>query len=678
MALTERLALLVSLDAQGAVRGLEQVGKAADRNLGKAESKLDKTAQRFKKAGTAMMAGSGLVAAGLYKAGQSAAELEQAVGGTEAVFKDASGYIDKYAKSAATNMGLSETAFRTATTRIGGQLKGVGFDIDTAAEKSVQLTGIAADLAATFGGTTAEAVDALGAAFRGEADPAERFNLRLNQNTVNAKAVEMGLAATTSKVDAHAKAQATLALILEQSADAQGQFARETNTASGQMAIANAQLENAKASLGQAVAPILADVAGAAADLAGGFTKANEASGGFLSQLAAYGTIGVGALGGISFATGKLIEMRSVLAKMGPAVSGLAGVAGIAGLGIAIGKMGDAAQEARTSVAKLSTMVSEELAESFQSAKAGYEALGQDGLEPFQNLADESIVTAQRLRDELASQGEDVSELDAILQGAASSQAAMTAEQEEAQAAVDGLTTSVQEQTASLEELLEATLAQFDANLAYRGSLDDTEDALAGLIELEKAGKAGSEEYERAVLSAEGALLAQAEAAVRMADEQAKANGSTLEAGDRTRIYRDELERLRGKTAPGSPLRAALDGYIGTLNSIPGSVTTDINVRVGAALEAVGRVSSRIASLGGIFGGPRAGGGPVSAGKTYLVGERGPELVTMGSSGHVTPNHMLPSGGNHYSITVNALDPRSAAQAVQDAIVQITRRGVAA
>jgi hypothetical protein len=47
----------------------------------------------------------------------------------------------------------------------------------------------------------------------------------------------------------------------------------------------------------------------------------------------------------------------------------------------------------------------------------------------------------------------------------------------------------------------------------------------------------------------------------------------------------------------------------------------------------------------------RATGGPVSAGETYLVGERGPELVTMGGDGHVTPNHAL--GGSTYNINVH-------------------------
>jgi hypothetical protein len=48
----------------------------------------------------------------------------------------------------------------------------------------------------------------------------------------------------------------------------------------------------------------------------------------------------------------------------------------------------------------------------------------------------------------------------------------------------------------------------------------------------------------------------------------------------------------------------------------------------------------------------------VQAGQTYLVGEEGPEVLTMGySGGHVTPNHAL--GGDVY-ITQNIhVDARS-------------------
>lgn len=48
------------------------------------------------------------------------------------------------------------------------------------------------------------------------------------------------------------------------------------------------------------------------------------------------------------------------------------------------------------------------------------------------------------------------------------------------------------------------------------------------------------------------------------------------------------------------------------------------------------------------FGGARAGGGPVSAGRAYLVGERGPEIMVPGSSGTILAN-----GAGGGGITIN-------------------------
>lgn len=186
---------------------------------------------------------------------QAFSSLEQSVGGTEAVFGDASGAIDDFAEGSAQAIGLAESDFRTATTLIGGQLKRMTGDVDFAAERSVELTKVAADLAATYGGTTKQAVEALSSAFRGEADPAERFNLDLKIGKVNAKALELGLASATGAIDDQARAQAILALISEQSADAQGQFGREAETAAGKQQRLQAELENTKAAIGEGLMP---------------------------------------------------------------------------------------------------------------------------------------------------------------------------------------------------------------------------------------------------------------------------------------------------------------------------------------------------------------------------------------------------------------------------------------
>lgn len=55
------------------------------------------------------------------------------------------------------------------------------------------------------------------------------------------------------------------------------------------------------------------------------------------------------------------------------------------------------------------------------------------------------------------------------------------------------------------------------------------------------------------------------------------------------------------------------------------------------------------------FGGARADGGPVSPGKTFLVGERGPEFFTPSRSGHIVP---MGAGGGAVSYTIS-IDSRS-------------------
>jgi hypothetical protein len=82
---------------------------------------------------------------------------------------------------------------------------------------------------------------------------------------------------------------------------------------------------------------------------------------------------------------------------------------------------------------------------------------------------------------------------------------------------------------------------------------------------------------------------------------------------------------------------------------------------VGSAIRSIGGVtsSSSTPANSNKFGGPRAKGGPVKKGQTYLTGEKGIELFTPGADGHITPNHQLaaaaPSGGStiHAPITIH-------------------------
>jgi len=83
-------------------------------------------------------------------------------------------------------------------------------------------------------------------------------------------------------------------------------------------------------------------------------------------------------------------------------------------------------------------------------------------------------------------------------------------------------------------------------------------------------------------------------------------------------------------------------------------ITENLFGKGGSGGGLFGNVLSSFGQLLGL-GGARAGGGPVSGGGTYLVGERGPELFTPQQSGQIIPNHALAGAGGVRSmqITIN-------------------------
>lgn len=78
-------------------------------------------------------------------------------------------------------------------------------------------------------------------------------------------------------------------------------------------------------------------------------------------------------------------------------------------------------------------------------------------------------------------------------------------------------------------------------------------------------------------------------------------------------------------------------------------VTEPLGNALTSAFSGVGNGAESF--LAGIFGGFRADGGPVTGGKAYWVGERGPEIFRPKTAGAIVPNHQL--GGQSISVVNN-------------------------
>ena len=704
MAFTEALRLVIDADASGAVAGINQVGRTAERELGRSQANMDRWGSRLTTLGAGLISFGAVAAYGLNQAAQSAGQLEQAVGGTEAVFDDASGVIDRYARSAAENAGLSETAFRTATTQIGGNLKRLGLDVDEAADRSVELTQVAADLAATYGGTTAEAVTALGAAFRGEADPAERFNLDLKVSKVNAEAVALGLATSTSAVSDHARAQALLSLIMKQSADAQGQFGRESDTLAGRQQILAAQFENLKADIGEGVIPAMQQLFNVAQTGINAFSGLNDATGGAVGKIATVATVAALGVGGLSLLVGQAIKMRQNFSDAISAVSGLtdrvgglkaaagiaAGVAGLAGLVIAIDQIEKAAERAEVEkLTKAFLATGDASGLLTEGLENNYNDLKRFGM-AFAELAATNEEGARRLVDALEESGASADLVGALrfqLEQTSRANQQSAADAEVNAAAVEGqgdayseTAGDIGEATSALQDYQDKLAAAFDplfgmidAQNGLRDSQSAVAEAQAALNEALASGDAtaiaeAQRAYDDALTGSSQALVEAQSAQAVLNDAIARGDVSLEQAQDALYTWAinagftgEQALIMAGQLGTATSAAqtldaqnptvsiAAEDGATPTIRSVEGAVsaldgrTANVSVRVTATGQAaIDLINQKLLS------GERAHGGPVSAGRLYEVAEQGrAELLEMGGRSYLIPGSdgtVVPAG----------------------------------
>lgn len=116
-------------------------------------------------------------------------------------------------------------------------------------------------------------------------------------------------------------------------------------------------------------------------------------------------------------------------------------------------------------------------------------------------------------------------------------------------------------------------------------------------------------------------------------------------------------------------------GGLGMLGGLLSKITGLFSGGGGAASKIFGFLGSLAGSFGGLI--PHADGGSVSPGSAYLVGERGPEILT-GASGNITSNvasrRMLGgSAGNtlYYNIDARGTDPVLTEQRTKAALIAV-------
>ena len=241
------------------------------KGLGSAEKQLGGFGQKlgnFAKAGALAFAAIGAAAGALaIKIGKeaigAASDLSEEISKAGVVFGDGAEQINEWASTAATAFGQSRIQATAAASTFAIFGKSAGLTGEELVDFSKGFTELASDLASFNNTDPEDAIQALGAALRGEAEPIRRYGILLDDATLRQKALELGIVETTKQaLTPQQRVLAAQAAILSQVGDATGDFARTSDGLANSQRILKANLEDVKTTIGAALLPVAQEFSG--------------------------------------------------------------------------------------------------------------------------------------------------------------------------------------------------------------------------------------------------------------------------------------------------------------------------------------------------------------------------------------------------------------------------------
>lgn len=246
-------------DIGDATTGIGKMAKSFSGLTGQLEkgvgSALKNLIPSFRTMAIAGTAAAGAVAAASFKLVQQASNLEESQSKVNTVFKNSAFIVDNFAKTSAASFGITKQAALEAAGTFGNLIQAFGIGEGQAANMSVTLVSLAADLASFNNTPIEEAIMALRSGLSGEAEPLKRFGVAINDVRLKQEALNMGLYDGKGALDITAKTQAAYALILKDTNLAQGDFSRTSEGFANQMRILQASLSDAATEVGLVLLP---------------------------------------------------------------------------------------------------------------------------------------------------------------------------------------------------------------------------------------------------------------------------------------------------------------------------------------------------------------------------------------------------------------------------------------
>ena len=253
------LKLSILADVDELKKSLNVGSKDVDGFAGKIGDFSKKAALAF--AAAAAAAGAMAIKIGV-DAVKAASDLGETISKVNVLFGETAKDIEKFASGAATSLGQTKQQALDAAATFATFGRSAGLSGKDLSKFSIDFVKLSSDLASFNNTSPEQAINAIGSALRGEAEPLRAYGVLLDDASLKQAALSLGIINTTKEaLTPQQKVLAAQALIYQQTGAAQGDFARTSDGLANQTRILTAQLENAKVTIGEALLPIVLELA---------------------------------------------------------------------------------------------------------------------------------------------------------------------------------------------------------------------------------------------------------------------------------------------------------------------------------------------------------------------------------------------------------------------------------
>ena len=195
------------------------------------------------------------IGAELVKIGQEsinlASDLQEVQNVVDVTFGTSSAVIDAWASNAGKQYGLTETQAKRFTSTIGAMAKSAGMSGDSIVEMSTDLAGLAADMASFYNLDFDTAFQKIRSGISGETEPLKQLGINMSVANLEAYALSQGISKAFNQMSQGEQTMLRYQYLMSATADAQGDFARTSDSYANSVRQLQTNLDALKTKMGE-------------------------------------------------------------------------------------------------------------------------------------------------------------------------------------------------------------------------------------------------------------------------------------------------------------------------------------------------------------------------------------------------------------------------------------------